>query len=469
MKKIRFNKSYVLALVAILLRDERRAMHVASILDPVWVEDDVLADVAEVAIDYLKKYHALPTKLVIREECGEDVVQSKVFKTIMRRDMSDATYVVDRLSAFCRQKAVGKAIIESAQSVKDGDLSGIVDRMQQALAVGQDMSDLGMFYSEYKQRIPYYLSGDVVHGTMPTGWAHVDYLMNGGLAPGELGVIMAPPNRGKSYALVNLAFNATTQLAANLSHDGRGSKVVYYSLEMSDRKLMRRLDKRMSGINASLLSSVPEQFVSKLAAQHRLIRHPESDIVVKKWPTRSKGVIDIHAHLDALEIARGFVPDLVIVDYGDILRADRRLGEIRHEQAGVFEDLRALADIRKVPVWTATQTNRAAASKKVIRMEDIAESFEKCHIADAVITLCCTPEEYEAGQMRLFFAKMRDAQAQQTVLATFNFDVGFIKTHGVAETVSVSEVKDTESKKEKAIEKRLNSSKGSSSKLRKGS
>jgi len=64
---------------------------------------------------------------------------------------------------------------------------------------------------------------------------------------------------------------------------------------------------------------------------------------------------------------------VVIVDYGDIMRAERRMGEMRHEQAACFEDLRQLAGEFDVPVWTASQTNRKSLMKTTLNIDDIAE------------------------------------------------------------------------------------------------
>lgn len=452
-------KSFARAAVATLLRDQKAAGRIASVLDPRWIEDDALAEIAEVAVDYVREYRSLPTRFVFENECGKDLVSSKLFRALFKRDITDSAYVLDNLLTFCRQQAVKQAIIESADAAKEGNLDGIVERMQVAVATGTDLSDLGSFYSNVADRIPAYLSGEVVLSTVPTGWSHVDHALGGGLSGGELGVIMAPPNRGKSQALANIAFNATTHLVASDNIDGRAYRVVFYTLEMATRKILKRLDRRAVGCNARQLTAVPDEFVAKLKRQHAMLRAPSGDILIKQFPTRTMSLDDIRSHLDAIETSFSYVPDLIVVDYGDIMRATRRLGETRHEQASCFEDLRTLAGERDVPVWTATQTNRAGVSKRVIRMEDIAESYEKTNVADVIITLCQTPEEEADGRMRLFFAKLRDGQARRTVTASFDFSRTLIRTDGVLDIVSVTKA-DSKKSEDDLVDKAIKQHKG---------
>ncbi len=59
-------------------------------------------------------------------------------------------------------------------------------------------------------------------------------------------------------------------------------------------------------------------------------------------------------------------------------------------------------------VLTATQTNRAGASKAVAKMDDVAEDFNKIRIADLVISINRTDEERAMGEARLFFAASRN-------------------------------------------------------------
>lgn len=449
MADITFDKSFARRIVALLLRSPTHAPSITMVLEPQWIEDDALADIAEVAMTYIKQYKKLPTKFVLAQELGNDVVRSPVFQKIMALDLSDGSYVMDHFYEFCQERALTEAVIAAAQKIKDGSRSELVEGIQKALAVGSDLSTLGARFSDVAERMKRYLRGDRLFGVVPTGFQHLDSLMNGGLAAGELGVIMAAAKRGKSFGLMNIGYHNV------VSADPK--RIAHASFELSEDQILKRYDLRITGKSAPLFQYAPKKFVKRLQGNHNMLRR--GDVRVKYWPTRKCSVNGLRSWLDALETAEGFAPDMLIVDYGDIMRPDRRIGEARHEQAGIFEDLRQLAGERRIPVWTATQANRSAVSKKTVRIEDVAESFEKVQIADAVLTFCATPEEVSQKRMRIFLAAMRRSVGEITIDAKYDFERGYIKTTGWTGTVDddAKKEKDNENAKDAAIEEAMSS------------
>jgi len=80
-------------------------------------------------------------------------------------------------------------------------------------------------------------------------------------------------------------------------------------------------------------------------------------LLIKYFPTKSATVQTLSSHLNQIEL-QGITPDLVIVDYADILRG---IGtEKRHILENIYEDLRGLAGEYEVPIWTASQANRSS-------------------------------------------------------------------------------------------------------------
>lgn len=455
MSEITFDKAFARRIVALLLRSPTHAPSIALVLQPQWIEDDALADIAEVAMGYIKKYRKLPTKFVIAKENGDDVVKSPVFQKLMAVNLDDASYVMDHFFDFCQERALTEAVISAAQKIKDGSRAGLVEGIQQALSVGSDLTTLGSKFSDVDARIKRYRRGDRLFGVVPTGFQHLDSLMKGGLGAGELGVIMAAAKRGKSFGLMNIGYhNVVSADPKNIAHA---------SFELSEEQILKRYDLRISGRCAPMLQYAPQKFVERLSRNHRMLRR--SDVRAKYWPTRKCGVNTLRSWLDTLETADKFVPDLLIVDYGDIMRPERRIGEARHEQAGIFEDLRQLAGERKIPVWTATQANRSAVMKKTVRIEDVAESFEKVQIADAVLTFCATPQEVAEKRMRIFLAAMRRSVGEITIAARYDFERGYIKTTGWTGEVddkgkTGKNGKNDEDVKERAIQDAMNNVSG---------
>ena len=101
-------------------------------------------------------------------------------------------------------------------------------------------------------------------------------------------------------------------------------------------------------------------------------------------------------------------PDLIIVDYGDLLRPLDKRREKRNELESIYEELRAIAQVYECPVWTASQTNRAGLNAEVITMESISEAFNKCFVADFIFTISRTIEDKTSNEGRVFIAKNRN-------------------------------------------------------------
>jgi len=100
-------------------------------------------------------------------------------------------------------------------------------------------------------------------------------------------------------------------------------------------------------------------------------------------------------------------PDVIIVDYADLLRGAGRTQDLRHELGNIYEDLRGMAGEYEIPVWTASQANRSALEEDVIGADKIAESYAKIMTADFVISLSRKIEDKISGTGRWHVIKNR--------------------------------------------------------------
>lgn len=144
------------------------------------------------------------------------------------------------------------------------------------------------------------------------------------------------------------------------------------------------------------------------------------DLRIQDFPTRSLTIAQFEAYLTELE-RDGFLPDMVIVDYGDLFKvsADNYRLELRQ----VFEDLRRIACERNLSMVTATQTNRGAFRQRQVRADSAAEDFSKVMTADWILTLSQTEAERQLGVARVQ-ATGRDEQDGRTVVISQNFALG---------------------------------------------
>lgn len=312
----------------------------------------------------------------------------------------DLEYVSDKIVQFAREQAAKMAVLESLNDVESGDLSSVMDRLKAAMSVGQDIEDTGL---DIKRDVAKWLRS-VQEEKIATGMIHLDIAMEGGLGVGELGIFLAPPNYGKSMALINVGYGAVGPISAK--------NVVHFSYEMNANVIAKRYAARML-FRFPKRSDDPDEYESEFNRWSKVFMPGE---IRALWGTGD--VNGLRSRLNVL-VDSGFEPELIIVDSGDAMDPVRPRPQQWIELGDIYKALRELGFEFKCPVWTASQTRRGALGKEVITMEDLGESFRKAAIADAIVAICQTEEEESNDRCRLFLAKLRDGKSRTMIHAKY--------------------------------------------------
>ena len=407
-----FSEGFQLKIVALMARDRSFYTIYKDILLPKYFRKDIHIDLVRMVHDHYdreldrakkkKTPIASPSLEVLWEEVRKftqnNEKKSKIkdqyqdaIMDIVEIDLSDAEYVKESVVSFAKRSAMEHAILESVDEIEKGaqDYAKIEDRIKAAIRIGEDISDLGTnYFQDAKERMERYEAGIEGIKRVTTGLSGLDKVMKGGLGEGELGVIIAPPNRGKSFALTNIGAGAVAE----------GFNVAHYTLEMPEAQVAKRYDNRLLKKDFAFLK---ENGTGKaLTALLNIQKHLKGELIIKKYRASECSVDTIRSHLTRLKMETGFEPDLIIVDYGDLLTPRRTYSDKRFELESIYLDLRDLGDEYACPVWTASQANRGALDKKVITISDLAEAFNKANIADFMVALCQTVDEKRDGIMR---------------------------------------------------------------------
>ena len=382
---------------------------------PKYFESEVHIDLARLITEYYEKYESAPTADAIGEEVRALCAGSKTKEALsdqyaqtlanmVQMDLSDAEYVKDKVVQFGRKQALTQAILDSVDDVQRGrDFERVEARINTATQVGQDIGDFGTFYFDadaIKERMASYDTRDIEK--VPTGNAMLDRIMAGGLGRGELGIVIAPPGSGKTLSLVN--FGASGKV--------NGKDVVHFSLEMSEERVAHRYDSHYTNKDFNFIKEHRDAVTQSLSM---LATAVEGQLVIKSYPTRSCTVARLRSYLTSLKLAKGISPDVVIVDYPDLMRPTQTYAERRTELEILYEELRGVAQEFDCAVWGASQTNRGALAKEVVTIADLAESFGKAAVADFMIAISQTKEEKARGELRYYVAKSRNGESDATL------------------------------------------------------
>lgn len=409
-----YGHTFQTKVVTSLLNDRAFLQQVSDIIEPNYFESQANSWVVEKIMSYYEKYKTAPTAEVFKSELI--AVEDKVLKSTIadalkesakHKDSSDAEYVKSTTLEFCKNQKMKVAIIESVDLLKSGKYDLIKKKVDNALKAGTD-KDIGHDY--LMDMAARYEEG--ARTCVSTGWNVVDDITNGGLAEGELGVIIAPAGGGKSWGLVSIAAQAVKA----------GKRVVYYTLELNQFYVARRFD--------AFFTKIAFQNLNEEHAQEKIRDTMETikgDLIVKYYPTKTASITTITSHIEKC-ISQGKPPDLVIVDYADLIRPSKA-GDKRLELNDIYEDLRGVGGTYGIPIWTASQANRSALEDDVIEGGKVSESYNKIMIADFIMSLSRKLNDKVGGTGRWHIIKNRFGPDGMTFPSKINTMTGHIEIY----------------------------------------
>ncbi len=394
----KFGKSFQEKLGKLVLLDRSFANQMTEVLDIKFLELRYLQAFVELVFQYKEKYGVHPTfetmVSVIRTEMDDypDVVRKQVIEYLskLKTDQisdEDSDFVKEKSLDFCKKQKLKEAILKSVGLLQTSSFNEIHKVIDTALKLGLDDSHGHDFVQDFEQRYIMKARDPVI-----TAWEEVDNITRGGLGKRELGVVIAPTGAGKSMALVHLGAMAVAM----------GKTVMHYTLELAEGVVGMRYDSCLTTIPLSNLHDHKDKIKEKITTL-------DGQLVIKEYPTKSATTKTLESSLERLR-QRGIEPELVIVDYADLLRpvTTNYRSEHRHNIEGIYEELRGIAQKFDLPVWTASQTNRSGLNAEVITMESISEAFNKCFVADFICTISRTAEDKVENGGRMFIAKNRN-------------------------------------------------------------
>jgi len=408
----KFSTSFQNKVISSILSDRSFTRQIYDIIKPEYFDSEASEWLVKTILKYMSEFEKMPTLDVLKVKINtieRDVLKTSVVDTLKfawnHLESDDLEFVKEQVLDFCKNQSIKNAILDSVPLLESGKYDMIKKNIDTAMKAGQD-SDIG---HEYKSMIVERYE-DTVRNVVSTGWQVIDEITQGGFGKGELILFAAPPGIGKSWSLINIGVNAMK----------KGKIVAHYTLELNEGYVGQRYDAVLSGVAVGNLKFNMEDVT-------KAVNSVSGDLVVKHYPTKTASVTSLKAHMDKM-ILQGKKPDVVIVDYADLLRGPQK--EKRHEELEeIIEDLRGMAGEYEVPVYTASQINRSGAEDDIITGTKIAGSFSKMMTADFVVSLSRKIEDKLAGTGRWHVIKNRFGPDGMTFPSKANFSTGQINIY----------------------------------------
>ena len=403
----KYGPQFQVKVLSSLLNHKEFLTNVHDILDESHFTNQAHKWIVSNILSYYAKYHTTPTPEVLKSEYEK--VTNDVLKVSIKEQLreaykqvdTDSEYIEGEFSAFCKNQQLKKALLNSVDLLQAQDYDSIRAIIDSALKAGAD-KNLGHEYVkdiEARYRNEHRI-------TVPTPWTEFNELLQGGLGNGDFGLMFGGPGAGKSWALVALAGHAVKM----------GYNVVYYTLELGEDYVGRRFDAYFTQIPANEITfhkDKVEAVMTKIPGQ----------LIIKGFSPGKASISSVESHIQKCTDL-GTKPDLIVIDYVDLLRSKRVSRERKEEIDDIYTSTKGLARELDIPIWSASQVNRQGAQDEIIEGHKAAGSYDKMMITDFAASISRRVKDKQTGVGKWHIMKNRYGMDGLTYNAAINIAVG---------------------------------------------
>ena len=348
--------------------------------------------------EYYTKYDHTPSfetlEQITKSELQQEIASKIVLDTIKK--IKDAPndgvgFVQEKALKFCKQQELQK-VMGKAQKIIDGgefeNYDTLEELVKNALQVGaKDTSMLDVF-----SNLDQVLEDDYRH-PIPMGIPGIDRLLKGGLAKGEIGVILAPTGVGKSTVLTKMANHAF-----NL-----GFNVLQIFFEDNPKVIQRKHFTLWTKIHPDDLSEKRDEVMSKVREIEETM---PNKLILKKLPSDTMTMLQIKNQIRKM-VSDGIKVDMIILDYIDCIVPDKNLGDEWKSEGSVMRAFEAMCHEMNLVGWTATQGNRSSISSEVVTTDQMGGSIKKAQVGHVIISVAKSLQQKEMKLATIAITKSR--------------------------------------------------------------
>jgi replicative DNA helicase len=368
----KYGNSFQTKVLGLLLTDRKFLVDVSDSVTDEYFENTARKWIVNRLNKYFDEFHTTPTmealQIEVKKEDNE-VLKIAVIEELkeaykMADQSQDKEYIEQEFLKFCQNQQMKKAIMTSVDLLNDGDYESIRTLISKAIVTSQEKNTGHDYELDVESR---YRPDD--RRVIPTPWPQINSITQGGYGKGDLIIFFGGPGSGKSWAAISMALEAV-KLNCN---------VVYYTLELGEGYVGQRFDANLLGIPVDQL---PMHRVKIEEATKGLA----GKLIIKEFPPKRASLDDIERHLDQLWNQHNFKPNVIFIDYLDLLRNRRSRVERKDDLDDIYTDAKGLAKELGIPIVSPSQVNRSGAADKVVEGDKAAGSYDKIMIGDIIIS-----------------------------------------------------------------------------------
>ena len=385
-----YGHDFQIKVLSSLLTHKEFLVNIHDIISEEYFDNPAVKWCVDEILKYFEKYNTVPTLEILKIELQK--IENEVLQISIKEQLklayissdADLKYIQEEFTNFCKNQQLKKALLTSVDLLKAGDFDGIRNLVDNALKAGNDKNLGHEYVKDIEERYR-----ENSRAAIPTPWELINNLLQGGIGNGDFGLIFGNPGGGKSWSLV-----AIGGFAVKL-----GYNVIHYTLELGEDYVGKRYDAFFTQIPVTKIDSFKHKVED-------LIPQLPGKLIIKEFPTGRATMSTIESHISKCT-DMGTKPDLVIIDYVDLLSSKKNNRERKEEIDDIYQSTKGLARELNVPIWSVSQVNRAGAQDNIIEGDKAAGSYDKMMISDFAMSLSRKKEDKVNGTGRFHIMKNR--------------------------------------------------------------
>jgi len=391
-------QQFQLQLLNQIIVDKDFSHSIINVIENNYFENKYFKIIIQMVKEYYKKFDHTPSfetlEQVTKSELQQEIASKIVLDTIKK--IKDVTidgvgFVQEKALKFCKQQELQRVMTKAQKIIDGGEFENydtLEELVREALLVGNKDTSMMDVFSNLEQ----VLEEDYRH-PIPMGIPGIDRLLKGGLAKGEIGVILAPTGVGKSTVLTKISNHAY-----NL-----GFNVLQIFFEDNPKVIQRKHFTLWTGIHPDDLSDQKEEVFSKVKEINETM---ENRLIMKKLPSDTMTMLQIKNQIRKM-VADGVKVDMIVLDYIDCVVPDKNLGDEWKSEGSVMRAFEAMCHEMNLVGWTATQGNRSSISSEVVTTDQMGGSIKKAQVGHVIISVAKTLQQKEMKLATIAITKSR--------------------------------------------------------------
>ena len=420
-----FDAEFQKSLILLLTEDAQFASVVVPHLEARFFENEILAWAFSYGQQHKEKYEFFPSIAVLKQQVRQldpkyQAMYHQALEQIEKASLADVAWMRDAVLDFVKRNIFVRTYHESRALYNSGKVEDAYDLMMQQMErlyrTAWQPVDEEWFFDDLPNRQNERLNTDPHKESIGTGLPALDHIMGGGPSIGELATIIAYSKCGKTTCLTNFGAAATRQFrrVAHFVFEGKRQRVsAKYDAIFMDEFYNNVKRGEFSGADT----------YRRAYEQYQMLR---GNLVIRGYTEEwDYSVPDIHNDIKRWKRSHNWDPELLVVDYGDLIKGrEKTYPNETEKQKAAFRDLKSLAN-RGYVVWTASQAQRPEKGAEdlvhVIRSRMIADCYEKVRVSDFLCSHNFTREEKRQQRSRLLAELYRENEADQVIELFCNF------------------------------------------------